>query len=129
MTKKPNNRIKRRSKAGRPAIQPNLEQIRTLCRFNPSDEELSAAIGVNPSTMVIWKKKPEVLEAMQAGKAQGRMSLRGKQFDKAMKGSDTMLIWLGKQLLDQKEKSLLGEDPDSPFVTIINDVKRPPKGD
>ena len=31
--------------------------------------------------------------------------LRAKQMERAMNGSDTMLIWLGKQLLDQRDKS------------------------
>ena len=36
--------------------------------------------------------------------ANGKMSLRRKQFDQAMSGNSTMLIWLGKQWLNQSEK-------------------------
>ena len=39
------------------------------------------------------------------GRDVGRSSIRGKQFERAMKGSDTMLIWLGKQTLGQRDKS------------------------
>ena len=33
-----------------------------------------------------------------------KQQLRMKQIQRAMQGSDTMLIWLGKQILDQREK-------------------------
>ena len=38
-------------------------------------------------------------------RGEGRSSLRGKQYQIAMQGSVPMLIWLGKQILGQTEKS------------------------
>jgi hypothetical protein len=38
-------------------------------------------------------------------KSGGRVSLRRMQYKKAMAGSDTMLIWLGKNYLEQADKS------------------------
>lgn len=38
-------------------------------------------------------------------KSEGRELLRMKQWEVAMKGDRTMLIWLGKNLLDQKDRS------------------------
>jgi hypothetical protein len=43
------------------------------------------------------------------GKASGKIKLRRKQFDVAMKGNTTMLIWLGKQILGQNDQNV-GED-------------------
>lgn len=37
------------------------------------------------------------------GQANIKKALRRKQFERAMEGSDRMLIWLGKQMLGQKE--------------------------
>lgn len=37
-------------------------------------------------------------------KAEGLELIRAKQFDTAMAGDRTMLIWLGKQLLGQKDQ-------------------------
>ena len=36
---------------------------------------------------------------------EGRMSLRRMQWQAAEKGNSTMLVWLGKQYLNQKDKS------------------------
>ena len=42
-------------------------------------------------------------QAIKKGRACGRASLRRKQFEVAMSGNATMLIWLGKVRLGQKE--------------------------
>ena len=46
------------------------------------------------------------------GKDKGRMSLRRLQFEKAQTGNTTMLIWLGKQMLGQKDKIETSENND-----------------
>lgn len=40
----------------------------------------------------------------QKKKSEGKELLRRKQFDAAMGGDKTMLIWLGKQILQQKDQ-------------------------
>lgn len=94
----------------------DVNKVRLFSRFNPSDAELAAALEISAKTFQINKKKnPLIRDAMEQGREFGRFSLRGKQFDTAMKGNVVMLIWLGKQLLDQKDKALLGNDPDAPL--------------
>ena len=44
-------------------------------------------------------------EAIKKGHQLRNGQLRAKQYERAMAGSDTMLIWLGKQLLDQRDRS------------------------
>ena len=44
-------------------------------------------------------------ERHKVGKAQSNISLRRKQYQIAMKGNITMLVWLGKQNLGQTERS------------------------
>lgn len=59
----------------------------------------------------------------QQKKSEGRELLRGKQFETAMKGDKTMLVWLGKQYLGQKDRheGLESERPpsDPPPINII----------
>jgi hypothetical protein len=43
-------------------------------------------------------------EYLEQKRATIRYSLMAKQFDLALKGNVTLLIWLGKQYLDQKDK-------------------------
>jgi hypothetical protein len=42
---------------------------------------------------------------IQKGKEEGKASLRRTQYLAAQKGNVTMMIWLGKQLLGQKERA------------------------
>lgn len=49
-------------------------------------------------------------DLIEQAQATGKRSLRRKQFEKAMEGSDRMLIWLGKQMLGQKETPMDGDD-------------------
>jgi len=48
---------------------------------------------------------PQIDRAYEKGLARMRRSLRVKQYDLAMAGSVTMLIWLGKNELNQTDKS------------------------
>ncbi len=45
----------------------------------------------------------------QQKRSVGHSHLRKKQYDKALTGDSTMLIWLGKNCLDQKDKDLSKE--------------------
>lgn len=49
-------------------------------------------------------KDGELLGVLKKGRADGRSSLRRMQFQTAEKGNPTMQIWLGKQLLGQRDK-------------------------
>jgi hypothetical protein len=48
---------------------------------------------------------------IKKGRAQRNSSLRRKQFEVAMKGDRTMLIWLGKQYLEQRDKHEVASGP------------------
>lgn len=119
--KKPNGK----NDVGRREIVLDLERVKFFCRFNPNDEELAAALKIDPDTLSKYKNAdPAVLQAMEEGKALGRMSLRGKQFDIAMKGNVSMLIWIGKQQLGQKDKILHGNDVENPLIESIGSLNR-----
>jgi len=49
------------------------------------------------------RKEPAFKEAMERGKAMGRISVRRSQMKLLEAGSATMGIWLGKQLLGQRD--------------------------
>ena len=91
---------------GRPTAIIDIERVRELARFMYSDEEIAMGLGIAAKTFSTHKRmNPAIIDAIADGHANGRRSLRAKQLDIAMKGNVTMLIWLGKQYLDQKEKT------------------------
>lgn len=61
--------------------------------------EIAEAIGCSENyTRKHFKK------LIDKGRAEGRKSLRRKQFEKAMNGDSKMLVWLGRQWLAQKDQ-------------------------
>ena len=60
--------------------------------------EIAARLNISESTV-----NHKFARALKNGRALRDAALRHKQFDRAMAGSDTMLIWLGKQYLEQSD--------------------------
>ena len=111
-------------KAGRPAItwsERDIEQFKSLCAIFCTEAEICSVMGVSDKTLVSLinrylyediighkqgKNDPPVMftEAFERYSATGKASLRREQFKVAKEGSTTMLIWLGKQHLNQSER-------------------------
>lgn len=92
-------------KRGRPPIQINMDLVTTLSSLQCTDEEIAAALKVSVDTITRRKQAmPEFGEALASGKAMGRISLRRLQWQSAKNGNVAMQIWLGKQMLGQRDK-------------------------
>jgi hypothetical protein len=93
---------------GRPKAEIDLRVLRTCAAMGATLAEAAAQAGVGHATLDRrLAEDEEVREAWEAGKARGRMTLRRWQWRNARSGSDTMLIWLGKQMLGQKQDPLV----------------------
>lgn len=116
----------RPSTGGRPAIAINWELVDYLASIRCTAEEISGACGCDHETLRRhWAKRKSGValeQHLDEKRALGRASLRRKQFEIAMSGNVTMLIWLGKQLLDQKdERSAIPTDlPSLPIGSGMN---------
>ena len=109
---------------GRPKIvwgEKDKQTFKSLCAQFNTEEDICSVMGVNSDTLVrlindhLYEeitghkrrgtaKKVGFSDAFKKFSANGRMSLRREQFKKAMDGDRTMLIWLGKQHLDQRDE-------------------------
>lgn len=74
------------------------ETIWKLARIGCTLREMSFMTGLSEESI-----NKNFAKEIENGQSKGKMALRRKQFEKAMEGSDRMLIWLGKQMLSQKE--------------------------
>ncbi len=83
----------------RPKKNIDVEQVKRLAAIQCSYEEMAAVLDCDESTLT--KRFSQVI---QKGRSNGRMSLKRKQYTMAMGGNITMLIWLGKQYLGQRDK-------------------------
>src|SRR6185369_10718412 len=77
-----------------------------LCEVQCTLEEIAHVLGVSEDTVERWCKRTYELgfaDTYKKFSAFGKTSLRRYQFEAAKKGNATMLIWLGKQYLGQRE--------------------------
>lgn len=77
-----------------------LEQLAAL---QVTQREIAAYFGVDLGTVENRLAEREYRAAYDRGAAQGMMSLRRWQMKAASEGDRVMLIWLGKQILNQRE--------------------------
>ena len=91
----------------RPKVNIDWKKVDKFLEADCEGTEIAAYLGINPNTLYFRCKedhKVSFSEYLQEKKARGNSLLKVKQFDTAMSGDKTMMIWLGKQRLGQKEK-------------------------
>ena len=107
-----------------------MDELEKLASIHCTDAEIAGFFGIARETFC-RRKKGAVLETLERGRAKGRASLRRAQWAAAMKGDRTMLVWLGKQLLGQKDKAeheVTGADG-NPLIPAIQVTFVRPKPD
>lgn len=90
-------------KNGRPKKKIDYEQVEKLARIHCTQEEIAAILEVSTRTL---QRDKEFCRVYKKATDTGRASLRRLQWKKAMEGHTGMLVWLGKQILGQTEKSV-----------------------
>lgn len=100
----------------RPRKKIDAEQVKKLAAIQCSYAEMASIVGCNESTLT-----RRFAQAIKEGRDHGKTSLKRKQYEVAMSGNVTMLIWLGKQHLDQKEK--VEQTNDTRISTKSEEVK------
>lgn len=100
----------------RPVKKLDESQIFELAAINCSMAEIASVMDCSPDTL--QRRYAAVIEK---GRDKCKMSLKRKQFEIAMGGNVTMLIWLGKIVLDQVEKREIGHTVSAIPLTIAPD--------
>ena len=75
-------------------------QVEALAAIGCTYVEIATVLGCSDRWLKLRFK-----DRFHSGHDRLRMSLRRWQYEKAKDGNVTMLIWLGKQYLDQKDKT------------------------
>lgn len=95
---------------GRPPKEINWAEFDKLCSIQCTEEEMAAWFECCVETLHSAVKrvhKTSFSDYYEQKAASGKISLRRVQWQLAMKGDKTMLIWLGKQHLGQQERAIL----------------------
>lgn len=113
------------TQTGRPKIEwdsKQWEQFQALCEIQCTAVEVCSVMGVCEETLNrlceerLGMRFSEYIKSAAAG---GRTSLRRMQWEAAKTGNPTILIWLGKQYLEQSDKQEVSiTEP----IRIIDDV-------
>ena len=87
-------------KIGRPKFIIDYELVASLAEIHCTQAEIAAILGCAVRTL---QNDAEFMRVYQKGIETGKKSLRRLQWAAAHKGNTTMLIWLGKQYLGQRD--------------------------
>jgi len=97
-----------KDKGGRPRYEVDYKKLDTMCAIQCTGEECAAILGVDYDTLNRALKRDGntgFAEYYRIKGSKGKMSLRRRQYECAMAGNSTMLVWLGKQWLKQSDKN------------------------
>lgn len=81
-----------------------IETVEKLAAMQCTDEEIASLVEMTVDTLTNEVNVEAFMEAKKRGKEKGKASLRRLQYEAAQKGNVSMLIWLGKQYLGQKDQ-------------------------
>jgi hypothetical protein len=110
---------------GRPRKTADRKLLHELAAIGCTMKEI--AIQTDLSVATLERRFADVIEK---GREFSKASLRRNQMKAADSGNITMMIWLGKQLLGQKDRSELSGDSANPLgVQLIHSVPQPDRGE
>jgi hypothetical protein len=104
----------------RPRKDIDPEQVEKLAQLGLSYAEIAAVLDCDASTLT-----RRFAQVIKKGHEHRDASLRRTQFDVAVNQKNpTMLIWLGKQFLGQRDKQELSGENGGPITFSIEHVDR-----
>jgi AraC-like DNA-binding protein len=100
----------------RKSLKLDEEQVQQLASLGHSDAIIAVLAGVSENTLL-----RRFGAYLKLGRAQLHQQIRTLQLQRARDGSDTMLIWLGKCVLGQREHIEQTVHTESRIVIDIGD--------
>lgn len=109
---------------GRKKVKIDYDTVKNLAKICCTQEEIASVLGCSVKTL---QRRKQFNKAYQDGLNDARASLRRLQWKSAASGNITMQIFLGKNLLGQRDRFAEDErSEDKEKVTIINDLPQEP---
>lgn len=112
-----------KNKGGRPRKIIPKDEFEKLCGLQCTLEEMCCFFNCDENTLESWCKRTYhkgFSEIFRRKRGSGRVSLRRKQYQVAMSGNPTMLIWLGRNWLDQTDKQ--GENSETATLDKLDSI-------
>jgi hypothetical protein len=110
------NEEKEPRSVGRPSKEMSEEELEKLVAMGCTDVEISAWFGMTVRTLQEKRKEEPYKTIFETAREKTQISLRRAQLKTALKGNASMLIWLGKVMLGQKDAVKLSGDSENPIA-------------
>ena len=81
----------------------DMVTLERLCMLHCTDQEIASYFGVTTERIEQERQSPAFAAVMERGQAKGKIAIRRGQMRLLEKGSSTMGVLLGKQILGQRE--------------------------
>lgn len=104
--------------AGRPKIVIPYDLCKELISIHCTQEEIANITGISVRTL---QRDEEFCRIYKQGIDSAKMSLRRMQWKQAKSGNVTMLLWLGKQYLGQRDKQDLNANVNTTKLDTLLD--------
>jgi hypothetical protein len=88
-----------KAKLGRPPLKIDPEQVKTLAAIQCTMIEMGHVLKCSVDHL-----ERHFADVIKEARTQGVMSVKRKQYELAMKGDKTMLIWFGKNYCGQRDR-------------------------
>ena len=122
----PNKKTKKNPKgAGAETLVIDWVKVDTMCKIQCTGEEIASVLDISYDTLeraCKRDKKVKFADYIEQKKKGGKASLRRRQWKLAEDGKATMLIWLGKNVLEQKDKSEISGPDGGPVQSVTTFV-------
>lgn len=112
--------------AGRPKIKIDWKEVDKYLICGCSGAQVAASLGICDDTLFkrcIEEKKMNFSDYSAKKRQKGNALLHATQFQVARSGNTSMLIWLGKQRLEQKENPQSAEKFDGTLGELLDAIK------
>lgn len=113
----------KRPNAGRKQITIDWKIVDSYLASGCTGTEVAAQLGIYPDTLYrrcISEKKKNFADYAAEKRQKGDSMLKAKQFGVAMGGNTTMLVWLGKQRLNQSEQPKGKEEFNGKLANLLD---------
>ena len=111
--------------AGRPRKEIDKNQFENLCNINATLKEIAGWFKCSEDTIENWCKREygeNFSVVYEKYSQEGKISLRRAQIKLALNGNATMLIWLGRQMLGQTDRKVLGIENEEEEKQMVKEL-------
>jgi hypothetical protein len=109
---------------GAPRKPIDLDIVRRAASIGCTNGEIGALLNMCERTFYYHLEQDEGLQSIvDQARETGRATLRRVQWQRAMAGDGTMLVWLGKNMLGQRDRHELSGADGAPLMIVTGVIR------